>query len=56
MDFKLIYIHIYSVILFVFKCAPLLYKYTPSMRQMFFMLNRQRYILNYLNMCLNFVI
>jgi len=35
MDFKLIYIHIYSVILFVFKSAPWLFKYTPNMRQNF---------------------
>jgi hypothetical protein len=35
MDFKLIYIHIHSAILFVFKSAPWLFKYTANMRQIF---------------------
>jgi len=33
----LIYVHIYSVILLLFKSAPLNFKYTPSMRQNFTM-------------------
>ena len=35
MDIKFVYIHLYSEIFFVFKCAPNLFKYTASMRLVF---------------------
>jgi len=42
LNIKLNYIHLFSVILFAFRSVPWLFKYTPSMGQIFYVMHRQR--------------